>query len=93
MLAEVSDDELGASLVPDEVDRHAYIGVAAAHGDMFGEEGRLAVVFKSVTVAMIANDSVRDLWAVELAECGVLCERPQSMKRDIFALPLRREGG
>ena len=64
MLAEVTDDEFSAGLVPDEVDGHAYIGVSATHRNMFSEEGRLTVIVESVTIAVVAHDRVRNLRTV-----------------------------
>ena len=93
MLTKVADDEFGSGFIPDEVDGHTFLGVATAQGDMFVKKGRLTVIFESIPISMAANDRVRDLWSVKLAERGVLRERRQSMKRDVLACSLRREGG
>jgi len=65
MLAEVTDDELGARFIPDEMDGHAFLGVSTAQGDMLVEKGLLPMVFETIVIAVHPDHGVADDRPVE----------------------------
>ncbi len=66
MLAEVTDDELTSNFVPDEVDGHAFLGVAAAQGDMLVEKDQLSLVFETIAITVYPDYGVADHRPVEI---------------------------